>query len=105
MASSQLTDYYNHAFGLKDQHTTNSDHSWFAADIEATIFDLDRYIAQQAGFAASVGTEDLVRVPGGAGAARSPTHERHAADGFGAAGVDRVLEPHRAPRGMEWDAG
>ena len=49
VASSQLTDYYNHAFGLKDQHTTNSDHSWFPADIEATIFDLDRYIARRAG--------------------------------------------------------
>jgi hypothetical protein len=49
VASSQLTDYYNHAFGLKDQHTVNSDHSWFPADIEATIFDLDRYIARRAG--------------------------------------------------------
>ena len=48
VASSQLTDY-NHAFGLKDQHTINSDHSWFPADIEATIFDLDRYIARRAG--------------------------------------------------------
>ena len=48
LASSQLRDYYKHAFGLKDQHEPNSDTSWFPPDIEATIFDLDRYIARRA---------------------------------------------------------
>lgn len=48
IASSQLNDYYNHAFGLKDQHAPNSDTSWFPADIESTIFQLDRYVARRA---------------------------------------------------------
>jgi hypothetical protein len=44
----QLVDYYNHAFGLKDQHTPNSDQSWFPNNIDATIFDLQRYIRARA---------------------------------------------------------
>lgn len=40
----QLGDYYNHAFGLKNQHTPDSDHSWFPNDIDATIFNLQKYI-------------------------------------------------------------
>ena len=44
----QLTDYYNHAFGLSGQHEPNSDRSWFPADIESTIFNLKRYIARRA---------------------------------------------------------
>ncbi|MGH8837008.1 MAG: hypothetical protein ACRDWG_18730 [Actinomycetes bacterium] len=40
----QLKDYYNHAFGLKDQHERNSDDSWFPSDIDATVFDLGAYI-------------------------------------------------------------
>ena len=43
IASSQLTDYYNHAFGLADQHEPKSDHSWFPKDIKSTIFNLKRY--------------------------------------------------------------
>lgn len=44
VTSSQLADYYNHAFGLSGQHVPNSDRSWFPRDIEATIFDLGKYI-------------------------------------------------------------
>lgn len=47
IGSSQITDYYNHAFGLAGQHATGSDKSWFPADIPATIFDLPAYIARR----------------------------------------------------------
>lgn len=43
----QLRDYYNHAFGLKDQHERNSDDSWFPPNIDATIFDLGAYIRRR----------------------------------------------------------
>lgn len=43
-ASSQIADYYAHAFGLSGQHTPNSDRSWFPANIKSTIFDLDAYV-------------------------------------------------------------
>ena len=49
--SSQIADYYNHAFGLADQHEPGSDHSWFPPDIAATIFDLDAYVATRAALA------------------------------------------------------
>lgn len=39
----QVTDYYNHAFGLKGQHTPGSDTSWFPPDIDATIFDFEEW--------------------------------------------------------------
>lgn len=48
VTSSQISDYYNHAFGLSGQHTPNSDKSWFPTQIEQTIFDLDKYVAYQA---------------------------------------------------------
>jgi hypothetical protein len=48
VTSSQIEDYYNHAFGLAGQHEPNSDTSWFPADIKATIFDLQRYIDRRA---------------------------------------------------------
>jgi hypothetical protein len=35
----QILDYYNHAFGLANQHDPGSDTSWFPDDIDATIFD------------------------------------------------------------------
>jgi hypothetical protein len=44
----QLEDYYNHAFGLSNQHTSGSDRSWFPADIESTVFKLGAYIARRA---------------------------------------------------------
>ena len=44
----QLDDYYRHAFGLKGQHASNSDKSWFPQDIDATIFDLNAYIKRRA---------------------------------------------------------
>ena len=40
----QLIDYYNHAFGLAGQHTPGSDTSKFPKDIDATVFDLARYV-------------------------------------------------------------
>jgi len=40
----QLVDYYNHAFGLKNQHEPGSDDSWFPSNIDATVFDLGAYI-------------------------------------------------------------
>lgn len=48
VTSSQLVDYYNHAFGLSGQHAKGSDKSWYPKDIRATIFDLDAYIARRA---------------------------------------------------------
>lgn len=48
VASSQIEDYYNHAYGLADHHTPHSDHSWFPRNIKATIFDLDAFIERQA---------------------------------------------------------
>jgi len=44
----QLEDYYNHAFGLANQHRAGSDNSWFPKSIEATVFDLDKYVARRA---------------------------------------------------------
>lgn len=48
VTSSQLLDYYNHAFGLSGQHTPGSDRSRFPKDIEATIFRLDNYVERRA---------------------------------------------------------
>lgn len=45
--TSQLVDYYFHAFGLKDQHRPGSDKSWFPPNIEATVFDLSAYVARR----------------------------------------------------------
>jgi hypothetical protein len=44
ITSSQIADYYHHAFGLKNEHKPNSDTSWFPPDIPTTIFDLSAYI-------------------------------------------------------------
>jgi hypothetical protein len=46
--SSQITDYYRHAFGLSGQHTPGSDKSWFPADIKSTIFKLHDYVERRA---------------------------------------------------------
>lgn len=48
VTSSQIQDYYNHAFGLANQHTPHSDKSWYPKNIEATIFDLGAYIKNRA---------------------------------------------------------
>lgn len=48
VTSSQIADYYAHAFGLSNQHVPNSDKSWFPKDIEATIFKLDVLTANRA---------------------------------------------------------
>lgn len=48
VTSSQIADYYNRAFGLSNMHSVNSDKSWFPKDIEATIFDFNRYAENQA---------------------------------------------------------
>lgn len=48
VTSSQIEDYYNHAFGLSGQHEKNSDKSWFPRDIEDTIFNLRAYVEKRA---------------------------------------------------------
>lgn len=48
VASSQIADYYAHAFGLAGQHVAGSDDSWFPTNIRATIFDLDAYVQRRA---------------------------------------------------------
>jgi hypothetical protein len=52
VTSSQIVDYYNHAFGLANQHARGSDRSWYPKDIPATIFNLKRYVARRADIAA-----------------------------------------------------
>lgn len=47
VTSSQITDYYNEAFGLSGQHKAGSDKSWFPANKEATIFRLDKFVANR----------------------------------------------------------
>lgn len=47
-SSSQLVDYYSHAFGLSGQHTPGSDRSWFPKSVASTIFRLDDYIEKRA---------------------------------------------------------
>lgn len=49
VTSSQIADYYRHAFGLKGQHDSDEDHSWFPKDIPATIFDLGKFVASKTG--------------------------------------------------------
>jgi hypothetical protein len=48
VASSQIEDYYDEAFGLSEQHTPGTDNSWFPPDKDATIFDLERYCKTRA---------------------------------------------------------
>lgn len=43
----QLVDYFNRAFGLKNQHTPGSDKSWFPKNIGKTIFNLQKEIDRQ----------------------------------------------------------
>jgi hypothetical protein len=40
----QVDDYYRHAYGLKGQHDSGDDPSWFPRDIDATIFKFGRFI-------------------------------------------------------------
>ena len=46
-ATSQVADFVAHAFGLKDEHTPGSDHSWFPSDLRGSIFDLNAYITRR----------------------------------------------------------
>lgn len=48
VTSSQIQDYYSHAFGLSGQHGAFSDRSWYPKNIGATIFDLKRYVKNRA---------------------------------------------------------
>ena len=43
VTSSQVEDYFNHAFGLEGMHDPGSDRSWFPAVIDATIFDFEAW--------------------------------------------------------------
>lgn len=45
VTSSQIDDYYNHAFGLSSQHVPGSDKAWYPKDIAKTIFDLRAFVA------------------------------------------------------------
>lgn len=40
----QVEDYYRHALGLKGQHDSGSDDSWFPPDIDSTIFDYPEWL-------------------------------------------------------------
>jgi hypothetical protein len=44
VTSSQIADYYNHAFGLSGMHTAHSDKTWYPRDIGATVFNLKHYV-------------------------------------------------------------
>lgn len=48
----QIDDYYRHALGLKGQHASGIDKSWFPANIKATVFDYPAYLRQQKAAAA-----------------------------------------------------
>lgn len=44
VTSSQIEDYYKHAFGLSGMHNPGSDRSFYPKDIRGTIFDLREYV-------------------------------------------------------------
>jgi hypothetical protein len=48
VTSSQLNDYYHHAFGLKGMHGLNTDDTWHPADIGKTIFDYAAFARSKA---------------------------------------------------------
>lgn len=48
VATSQVNDYVNHAFGLASQHAPGSDRSYFPSDPRARIFDLRAYVQRRA---------------------------------------------------------
>lgn len=48
VVSSQIHDFYHHAFGLAGQHEAGSDSSWFPQDIAATAFNLRAYVQRRA---------------------------------------------------------
>ncbi len=48
VSSSQIGDYYIHAFGLSGQHTAGSDRSWFPSNIGETVFKLGKYVQRRA---------------------------------------------------------
>jgi hypothetical protein len=43
----QVDDYYRHALGLKGQHNSGADDSWFPADIKSTIFDYQAWLDEE----------------------------------------------------------
>jgi len=47
IASSQIDDYYAHAFGLSGMHNPGSDHSWFPKNIDGTVFDLANFVGNK----------------------------------------------------------
>ncbi|WP_143055184.1 hypothetical protein [Nocardioides luteus] len=48
VTSSQLEDYYHHAFGLKGMHGANTDEAWHPTHIEKTIFDYAAFARSKA---------------------------------------------------------
>lgn len=47
VTSSQIQDYYSHAFGLSGMHNAFSDRSWYPKNVSATIFDLKHYVSNR----------------------------------------------------------
>ena len=43
----QIDDYYRHSLGLKGQHESGLDDSWFPPDIDSTIFDYPAWLREQ----------------------------------------------------------
>jgi hypothetical protein len=39
----QVDDYYRHSLGLKGEHASGLDHTWFPPDINATVFDYEEH--------------------------------------------------------------
>lgn len=47
VASSQIADYYAHAWGLAGQHRPGSDRSWFPRSIPDSVFNLKAYVQRR----------------------------------------------------------
>lgn len=47
LVPAQVTDYYNHALGLRNGHTPGSDPSWHPASIGSTIFNYQEWEKEQ----------------------------------------------------------
>lgn len=43
----QVDDYYRHALGLKGQHNSGADTSWFPPNIKATVFDYNAWTTRK----------------------------------------------------------
>ena len=48
VTSSQIQDYYSHAFGLSGMHGSFSDRTWYPKSIPVTVFNLGRFVHNRA---------------------------------------------------------